>query len=253
MLLTVDMGNTNIKLGVFKGDDLISTGVTSTERGKTSELYAIEIKQILTHKGIDCAAFTGAIISSVVPEITQRIKSAVEDVTGVKPIVVGPGVKTGINIKIDDPRTLGSDLLVGALAASERYPSPCYVIDLGTATKISVVSNKIYRGCTIAPGVRISLSALSGSASQLFSIPLEAPPRAIGTNTVDSMQSGVIFGAAAMLDGMIERFNEETGVDAFVVATGGNAGMIIPHCKKKITLDKNLILYGLKSIYDKNM
>lgn len=253
MLLTVDIGNTDTKFGVFDKENLIFTARLSSVRGKTFDQYAVEMKQIFAHKGVDFNSFSGSIISSVVPELTETIKLAINDLTATEPLIVGPGIKTGINILIDQPRQLGADLLVGAVAAAEKYPLPCYVVDLGTATKISVVGkDKSYCGCTIAPGVTVSLDALSNGASQLFSIPLDTPSKAVGTNTIDCMQSGIIFGTASMIDGMIQRFNDELGIKAFVVATGGNAGRIIPHCRETITLDKHLLLHGLRIIYNKN-
>lgn len=253
MLLTVDMGNTNITLGAFREDELFFTARLSTIRGKTDDQYAIELSQIFTLNKVEMKDFHGCIMSSVVPELTETIRRTLTQVTGCEPIIVGPGIKTGMNIRIDNPAQLGSDLLVGAVAAAEKFPLPCLVVDLGTASKISVVGrDKSFRGVMIAPGVQLSLNALSTSASQLPHIPLTAPKKAIGTNTIDSMQSGIIFGTASMVDGMISRIREELGEDASVVATGGFSSRIVPHCREKIVYDEFLLLEGLRIIYNRN-
>jgi type III pantothenate kinase len=198
--------------------------------------------------------FSGAIISSVVPEITDAIKTAVQIVTGQTALVIGPGVKTGLNIRIDNPAQLGADLVAGAVGALNKYPMPCLVLDMGTANKISVLDSKgNYRGCTISAGIGISLRALSSGTSQLPAIPLNAPANAIGTNTVDSMQSGTVLGAAAMIEGLCARLEENLGEKiATVVATGGIAGDIIRYCRMDIIHDPDLILDGLRFIFEKN-
>lgn len=253
MLLTVDMGNTNITLGAFSGDELFFTARLLTIRGKTADQYAIEFSQIFALNNVEKTTFHACILSSVVPELTETLRQTLTQVTGCEPMTVGPGIKTGINILIDNPTQLGSDLLVGAVAAAGKYPLPCLVVDLGTASKISVVGkDKSFRGVMIAPGVQLSLNALSASASQLPHIPLNAPKKAIGTNTVESMQSGIIFGTAAMVDGMIKRIREELGENATVVATGGFSSRIVPYCKEKTIYDEFLLLEGLKLIYNKN-
>ena len=253
MLLTVDMGNTTITLGAFREDELVFTARLSTIRGKTADQYAIEFSQIFTLNEVAKSDFHASIMSSVVPELTDVLSHTVTKVTGSEPIIVGPGIKTGINILIDNPAQLGADLLIGAVAAADKYPLPCLIVDVGTASKISVVTkDRGFKGVAIAPGVRVSLNALSSSASQLPNIPLSAPKKAIGTNTVESMQSGIVFGTAAMIDGMIERFREELGEAASVVATGGYSSRIVPHCREKIIHDEFLLLYGLKSVYNRN-
>ncbi len=253
MLLTVDMGNTNITIGAYEGDELRFVSRLSTIRGKTADQYAIEFNQIFRLNNASANSFSGSIISSVVPELTATVSQTVGLVTGTAPIVVGPGIKTGVNILIDNPAQLGSDLLVGAVAAIDKYPLPCFIVDLGTASKISVVGKDgSYRGGMIAPGVAVSLNALSSNASQLPYISLTAPKKAIGTNTVDCMQSGIIFGSAAMVDGMIQRFRDEVPDVASVVATGGFSNCIIEHCRENIIHDDTLLLHGLKVIYEKN-
>ncbi len=253
LLLTVDMGNTNITIGAFDNDELRFVSRLSTIRGKTADQYAIELKQIFKLNNASADSFSGSIISSVVPELTETVSQTVGLVTGTKPMVVGPGIKTGINILIDNPAQLGADLLVGAVAAVDKYPLPCFIVDLGTASKISVVGKDAsYRGGMIAPGVEVSLNALSSNASQLPYISLTAPKKAVGTNTVDCMQSGIIFGSAAMVDGMIRRFRDEVPDVASVVATGGFSNCIIKHCRESIIHDDTLLLHGLKVIYEKN-
>ncbi|MDD6021988.1 MAG: type III pantothenate kinase [Acutalibacteraceae bacterium] len=253
MLLTVDMGNTNITIGAYENDSLRFVSRLSTIRGKTADQYAIEFNQIFRLHSASAESFSGSIISSVVPELTETVCDTIEKVTGTVPMIVGPGIKTGINILIDNPAQLGSDLLVGAVAAVDKYPLPCLIVDLGTASKISVVGKDAsYRGGMIAPGVAVSLNALSSNASQLPRISLAAPKKAVGTNTVDCMQSGIIFGTAAMVDGMVQRFKEEIPGVASVVATGGFSNCIIEHCRENIIHDDTLLLHGLKVIYEKN-
>jgi type III pantothenate kinase len=195
----------------------------------------------------------GSIISSVVPLVQQVMVRAVERLTGKPCLTVGPGLKTGLNIKIDNPAQAGSDLIVGAVAAIEAYGAPLLVIDLGTATTISVIDKDgVFRGGTIAPGVMLSLNALSSGTAQLPGISLEKPRRAIGTNTVDSMRSGLLLGSAAMLDGMVERIEAELGCSTRVVATGGLAKFIVPLCKREMVIDESLLLKGLDILYKRN-
>lgn len=254
MLLAVDIGNTNITIGLYCEDKLIFVSRLATERLRMPDQYAAELAAIFAMHSINTSEFDGAIISSVVPELTNVVKEAVGFITGQTPLVLGPGVKTGLNIKIDNPAQLGADLVAGAVGAISKYPLPCLVLDMGTATKISVIDAKgNYRGCTISPGVKLSLNALSAGASQLSSIPLDAPASAIGTNTISSMQAGIVLGTAAMIEGLCRKIETSLGEKpATIVATGGIAGDIIRYCDMDITLDENLILDGLKAIYNKN-
>lgn len=254
MLLAVDIGNTNITIGLYKKDELIFVSRLATERRRMPDQYAAELSSIFNMYSIDTAQFSGAIISSVVPELTGTIKLAVEFITNKTPIIIGPGVKTGLNIKIDNPAQLGADLVAGAVGAISKYELPCLVLDMGTATKISVIDSMgNYKGCTISAGVKISLDALSSGASQLPAISLDAPPSAIGTNTVTSMQSGTVLGTAAMIEGLCKRLENALGEKVkTVVATGGIAADIIRYCDINITYDADLILDGLKFIYKKN-
>lgn len=253
MILAVDVGNTNIVVGCVSKEKVYFTARISTDRSKTEDQYGIDIKNILELYGVSIDKIKGSIISSVVPPVINPMKIAVQMVTGGEPIVVGPGIKTGLNILMDNPAQLGSDRVADAVAALSFYKPPLIIIDMGTATTISVIdSNKNYIGGCLMPGVKISLDALSALAAQLPSISLEQPKKTIGKNTLESMRSGIINGNASMIDGMIERINEELGCNATVVSTGGIAKYIIPHCKNKIICDDTLLLKGLFIIYDKN-
>ena len=255
MLLAVDIGNTNILFGIFDGDSIVFQARLATDSSKTFEQYALEIKGICELKGVSLGSIKGAIISSVVPDATMLLKNAIRFLTGVESLLVGPGVKNGLKIRIDNPAQLGSDFVACAVGAIEKYSCPSLVIDLGTATKISIIDeNSTFIGCIITAGVGISLGALSGSASLLpkINIDLENCP-VFGTNTVTSMQAGIIHGTASMLDGMCGRIEDSLGkkIDN-VIVTGGLSRNISNYCNRKVIYDPNLILYGLKAIYDKN-
>ena len=253
MLLTMDIGNTNINIGLFDDDKLTTSVRLATERQKTDDQYAMDFTNIFVMHKVDFNEISGVVISSVVPEITEAVTTAIKKLTGKNALILSPGVKTGLNILIDNPAQLGADLAAGAVGAVANYPLPAFIIDLGTATKICAVDkNKGFRGCMIAPGVQISLKALTDTSSLLPTISLEPPKKACGTNTVESMQSGVVLGTAAMIDGILDKFAEELGEPATIVATGGLSYFISPVCKRKITYDRHLILKGLKAIYEKN-
>lgn len=253
MVLTIDIGNTNITFGVFAEDELVLVSRLATERNRTGDQYAFEFLNIFRMNDVPVTELRGAIISSVVPELNRAIEIAVTKVCGFSALVLGPGVKTGLNILIDDPAELGGDLAAGAVGAVSKYPLPAFVVDLGTATKVYVIDeNKGYLGGTIAPGVEISMKALTDRASLLPSFPLNPPVKACGTNTVECLQSGVVFGTADMIDGIISRLEAERGKPASIIATGGLASYIMNVCTHTMIYDANLILYGLKSIYDKN-
>ena len=254
MLLTIDIGNTNITIGVYNRDKLAFISRLATDRSRTPDQYAIEFRQIFDLYNTPCNSFSGGAISSVVPELSSTISEAVEKITGKKPMILGPGIKTGMNILIDNPAQLGADLLAGCVGAAALYPLPCLVIDLGTASKISVIDkNGSFCGCTITPGIGISLDALSARTSQLPSISLKTPAKAIGKNTIDSMQSGTVFGYASMIDGLCEKLENELGEKVVTtVATGGLAKDLIKSCKREIIFNRELILYGLKVLYERN-
>lgn len=251
MVLAIDVGNTNIVLGVIDGDNLVVSGRLSTNIYETDEEYAMKLHSFLSiHNALD---IEGAIISSVVPALIGTLKKAIILVTGVKALVVGPGIKTGLSIKIDDPAQLGADLVVGAVAAKAKYPHPTIIFDLGTATTGTVLNKEgACIGGIIAAGVKSSINALSSGTAQLPQINISAPSKVIGTNTIDSMKSGAIIGTAVMLDGFIERFEEELGEKATVIVTGGLGKSIARNCKHEMIIDENLLIDGLKIIYDKN-
>ncbi len=253
MLLTIDIGNTNITLGTYDSGILSFTARLSTDHGKTADQYAVEINSILSLYGQSAEDIEDCIISSVVPAATVSISGAVSRLCHIVPLILGPGVKTGLNIKIDNPAQLGADLVAGAVGALEEYTLPCVIIDMGTASTVSVLDkNGAFLGGVIAAGVRLTLKALAANTAQLPSIPIEAPPSVIGSNTVECMQSGLVYGTAAMLDGLLEKIEEELGETPTFVATGGLSREIIAHCRKNIIYNENLLLDGLRAIYEKN-
>lgn len=253
MILAVDVGNTNIVIGCCKENKIEFVERLSTDPNATILEYAISFKNVLELYGIGQEDIDGAIISSVVPSVTLTIKSAIKKIVNVDSMVIGPGLKTGVNITLDNPAQLGSDLVVDAAAGIAEYPLPLIIFDMGTATTVSVIDeNKNYLGGMIIPGVNVSLNAMISQTSQLPRISLEPPKRIIGKNTIECMKSGILYSTAASLDGIIDRVESELGKKAAVVATGGLAGSIIPHCTKKIILDDELLLKGLIVIYNKN-
>lgn len=253
MILAIDVGNTNIVIGCCEGDRVLFTERLSIDRTATVLEYVISFKTVLDIYNIKPQDVEGGIISSVVPSVTQAIKSAVMKLVGKSIKVVGPGIKTGLGIKIDDPRELGADLVVGAVAAINEYPVPAIILDMGTATTASVIDdNKNYIGGMIIPGVMVSLNSLATNTSQLPKISLEAPKKVIGANTVDCMTSGIIYSTAASIDGICDRIEEEYGKKLSVIATGGLASTIIPFCKRQIIVDDDLLLKGLIILYNKN-
>ena len=253
MILAIDIGNTNIVVGCIDEEKIYFTERLSTVRTKTELEYAVDLKTVLDIYHIKRTDIEGCIISSVVPQITGIAKLAAEKILKKEVMVLGAGVKTGFNIVMDNPGQLGADLVADAVAGLASYPVPLVVIDMGTATTISVVnSKKQYIGGMIMPGVGISLDALTARASQLSGISIDAPRHIIGKNTIECMKSGVLYSNAAALDGIIDRIEEELGEKTTVIATGGLAKKIVPHCRKEIILDEELLLKGLMLIYRKN-
>ncbi len=253
MLLAIDIGNSNITVGGFDGDILNFTARLATDARLTADQYAVQLKSIMQlyneseHNVEDC------IISSVAPQVAASVSAAVTKLCDVIPLQIGPGVKTGLNIRIDNPAQLGADLVAGAVGALNEYTLPCIIIDMGTATTLSVIdSNGAFLGGSIGAGVNLTLKALCENTAQLPDISISAPDSVIGTNTVDSMRAGIVLGTAAMLDGLIERIEDELGEPATVVATGGLSKSIILCCKRNIIYNENLLLDGLKEIYEKN-
>lgn len=254
MILAIDVGNTNIVLGCIEEGNITNLVRMQTESGNTPEDFAIKLKQIFDYYCISPNGFEAAIMASVVPPVTGVLKEAIKTLTGLTCLVVGPGLKTGMNIRIDDPGTLAADLVVGSMAAMHFYGAPVIILDMGTATTAMVVDkNRTFIGGAIIPGVRLSYQALSAGTSLLPDISISAPRKCIATNTVDCMQSGAVYGTAAMLDGMIERMEAELGERCTVVATGGLASSIVRYCKRQdIICDDNLLLKGLWYLYQKN-
>ena len=253
MLLAIDIGNTNITLGLFDDSILCMTGRIATDTKKTADQYAIEIKDILILHGQDVSEVEDCIICSVVPIVGSAVSDAVVLLCDTVPLMLGPGVKTGLNIKIDNPAQLGADLVAGAVGALAEYTMPCIIIDMGTATTVSVLDrNGSFLGGAIAAGMKLTLNALASGTAALPSLSVSSPKTVIGHNTADCMQSGIVYGTAAMLDGMIERMEDELGESATVVATGGLAREVINYCKKDIIYNENLLLDGLRHIYEKN-
>lgn len=253
MLLVLDMGNTNITIGIFEGKHLLLQSRIATDRTKMEDQYAIELIDLLRLYKLEVTAFSGAILSSVVPPLNHALCAAVQKATGLTPLLVGPGTKTGINIRIDSPATLGADLLVGAVAAVELVGYPCIVWDLGTATTVSVVDNQgAFRGGAIMPGITTALDSLTAHTSLLPNISVDAPACTIGSNTISCLQSGAVFGTAAMIDGMNQRLMDELGYSAPVVITGGLGREITPQCRSSVRYVSELLLDGLRIIYEKN-
>ena len=248
------MGNTNIVAGCLgDGDKIYFTERFSTDLNKSELEYAVIIKTILEIHGISREDIQGAIIASVVPPLTYIIKSALRKLLKCEPIVIGAGLKTGLNIHLDDPSTLGADLVVDSVAAMNIYGAPAIVIDMGTATTLTVINkDRTYIGGVIFPGVNVSVEALAAGTSLLPRVSLGAPDKYIASNTMDAIKSGIIYGEASRIDGMIDRFEDELSYKTKVVATGGLAPLITPHCRHEIISDPDLMLKGLKIIYDKN-
>lgn len=253
MLLAIDIGNTNLVIGCIRDDKILFKARIATDRTRTSDQYGVEIKSMLEAYGVKRSDIDDCIISSVVPPVFNSVRTGVIKIIGKQPMVVGPGLKTGLNIHVDVPSQVGSDRIVIAVAALAEYKAPLLLMDLGTATTIeSVEPDNVYMGGVIIPGVRVSLDALTSRAAQLPGISLDQPKQVIGKNTVDCMRSGMMFGTAAMIDGLVERMEEELGHRCTLIATGGLAQFIAPLCKREIILDKDLLLKGLNIIYKKN-
>lgn len=253
MILAIDIGNTNIVVGCIDDEKIYFIERLSTVRTKTELEYAIDLKTVLDIYHIKRTDIEGCIISSVVPQITNVAKLAAEKILKKEALVLGPGVKTGLNILLDNPGEMGADRVADAVAALTYYPVPLLIVDMGTATTVSVVDEKKrYLGGMILPGVRVSLDALTSRASQLSGISIEEPKRLIGKNTVDCMKSGILYGNAAAVDGIIDRIEEELGQKVTAIATGGMSKKIIPHCRREIIQDEDLLLKGLLVIYEKN-
>lgn len=254
MILTIDIGNTNIVLGCIQDSRILFEARMATDLIKTSDQYCAELKTMLGLFEVDPTKIEGSIISSVVPPVLNSFKTAIRKLSGKQPLVVGPGIKTGLNIRMDNPTEVGSDLIVAAVAAIEIYGKPLLLVDMGTATTITAVDEKgSFIGGCICPGLKISMEALTGRTAQLPGISLDAPQRAIGKNTRDCMRSGIMLGAAAMLDGLLDRMEAELGTEATIVATGGIVKFVLPLCRRKMIYDGSLMLKGLDLLYRRNV
>ncbi len=253
MILAIDVGNTNIVLGGITDGKQVFSARLASDRNKTEDQYALDIQGILTMHGVKPGDIEGGILSSVVPYLQTIIPHAIRLLTGIDILVVGPGIKTGLNIRMDDPAAVGSDLIVTAVAARAKYPAPIAIIDMGTATTVSVVNaDGTYIGGMIIPGLWVSVNALSARAAQLPYIDLSGPTKLFGTNTVDCMRSGAVIGCAAMMDGIIERMEEELGQPVSAILTGGVSPLITPYCRHEFHLEPDLLIEGLRILYEKN-
>ncbi len=253
MILTVDIGNSNIVLGGVEGAEILFEARLRTEATKTSDQYCVDVKILLDVYGIRAEQIEGAIIASVVPQVLNSFQTAIKKLTGKTSLVVGPGLKTGLNILLENPGHMGADLVVADVAALREHKPPMIVIDMGTATTMSVLDkNGAHIGGCIIPGVKISMDALTDRTALLPGLQLDQPKRAIGRNTVDAMRSGIMMGTACMLDGMVERMEQELGCKTTVVVTGGIAKFIVPMCKTPMIYDKDLIIKGLAALYREN-
>lgn len=253
MILTIEIGNSTITLGGIEGEDIRFECRINTDRVKTSDTYCIDLKTLFEIYGIDMGAIEGVIISSVVPQVLNSVRTAIRKLLNTEPMVVGPGLRTGLDIRLENPGQIGSDLVAADVAALAEYQPPLIVIDMGTATTMTVLDpNGAHLGGCVCPGVKISLESLTAKTSLLPGIQLDKPRQALGRNTADAMRSGIMFGAAAMLDGMIDRFMEETGWEFTIVATGGLAKRIVPLCRHEILYDRHLIIKGLAKLYRDN-
>ena len=253
MILAIDVGNSNITIGGVDGDLISFEARLATDHVKTSDQYSVELKNMLELFCIGVPDVEGCIVASVVPPVTNSIVTAIRKVLGIRPILVESGIKTGLNILCDSPAQVGSDLIVGAVAALKMAKPPIVIVDMGTATTITILDhNGAFLGGSICTGVKISMDALTSRTAQLPGVSLEQPKRIIGRNTVESMQSGLMVGAAAMLDGMLDRMEEELGEKLTVIATGGIARFVLPMCRREMIYDRDLVLKGLAILYHLN-
>lgn len=253
MLLVVDIGNTNVVLGLYDGTTLLHTFRISSSRTRTADEYGVMLFQLALQRQIDVTAISGAIVASVVPPLTETFVNALRSTFAREPIVVGPGLKTGMSILYENPRDVGADRIVNAVAAYERVKGPLIVVDFGTATTFDCVSAAgEYLGGVIVPGVLVSLDGLLARAAKLTRIEVAEPPRVLGRNTTHALQSGIIFGYASMVDGLVERLTAELGTTMRVFGTGGLAPLVAKHTKSIEEVCPDLMLEGLRLIYERN-
>ena len=254
MILAIDIGNSNITIGGVENEEIIFEARMATDRIKTSDQYSVELKNLIELFKVDLDSIDGCIVASVVPPVSNSFYTAIRKVLGIQPMIVGPGIKTGLNILVDNPAQVGSDLIVAAVAALRVAKPPMAIVDMGTATTITVIDeNGAFLGGSICTGVKISMEALTSRTAQLPAISLEQPKRVIGRNTVECMQSGLMVGTAAMLDGLVDRMEEEMGQPLTVIATGGIARFVIPMCRREVIYERDLLLKGLAILYKNNV
>ena len=253
MIFVLDVGNTNTVLGVYQGDDLKYHWRVETSRNKTEDEYGMVIKSLLQHEGLSFDQFDGIIISSVVPPIMFALERMCKKYFGVKPLIVGPGIKTGLDIKYENPREVGADRIVNAVAGIHEFGSPLIIVDFGTATTYCYINeDKQYMGGAIAPGINISTEALYSRAAKLPRIEITRPESIIGKNTVSSMQAGILYGYVGQVEGIVSRIKEQSKVEPLVIATGGLATLIANESTAIDIVDPFLTLKGLQLIYKRN-
>ena len=252
MILTIDVGNSNIVIGGVEGSEIAFEARLRTEATKTSDQYCVDLKILLDVYEVKAENIEGSIIASVVPQVLNSMQTAVKKLTGKQSLVVGPGLKTGLNILLENPSQTGADLVVGCVAALREHKPPM-IIDMGTATTMVVLDKNgaLVGGC-ICPGVKISMDALTERTALLPGLQLDQPKKAIGRNTIDCMRSGIMMGAACMLDGMVQRMEEELGYQTTVIATGGIGKFVTPMCRTPMIYDKDLLVKGLAALYRDN-
>ncbi len=253
MILTIDIGNLNVMLGGYVGETLVFTARCASDRNKTEDEYFLLLRDILGIHSVRPEQIEGSVLSSVVPSLRTIVARAVERLTGNPVLVGGRGLNTGLNLRIDDPSELGSDMVVNAVGALSKYQRPLAVFDMETATSLSVIDrNGAYLGGALVPGLRVSVDAMSASAAQLPYITLAPPSQLICSETVSCMQAGAVYGCAAMIDGLSERVEKELGEQVTVILTGATCELIAPFCTRNVTVDNNLRLDGLRILYEKN-
>lgn len=253
MILAVDIGNTNVVVGCMDEKGIALKLRLATDRDATHLEYALQIRKAMEQEEFPAGSIEGGILSSVVPAVTAVLAEAVRLLIGKSPLIVGAGLKTGLRLMVENPRQLGSDRVTDAVAAAHFYPTPVIIVDMGTATTVSVVDDQNrFLGGVIMPGVYTALNSLSGKASQLPHISLDTPKQVIGRGTIDAMRSGILYGTAGSVDAVIRRIRQELGKPCTVVCTGGLSRAIMPHCQEPMCLDEELLLKGLALLYEKN-